>query len=170
MNPSTGPTPVAVEATVPSMRETQAPSPTRRDVTTRFRPGAPKPPGSGRQKGTVNRDRKVSIERILASADPIATLCTVASGQPLTLAPEPGADPKPIYPTLRDVLAAASKLLDKVLPDLKAVSMEATGNSVQINMAIGQSLRLAAEDKPAALGHETSDSGGRAPLIEAPQP
>ena len=53
-----------------------------------FQPGQPKT--GGRRKLTPNRDRTVTIERIVKLADPIGALCEIANGKPMKVAPEPG--------------------------------------------------------------------------------
>src|SRR3954447_23121742 len=103
-----------------------------------FKPGTPKPPNSGRQKGTPNRDRMLSIERICRQADPIGILCDIVSGKPIRAAPVPGAKAELVHPTTADVLAALRILADKTMPDLKAVSVDDGGQLVTVNLQLGQ--------------------------------
>ncbi len=62
-------------------------------------PGRPrglgKVPGSGRKKGTPNRDRSATIERIQKEADPILFLCKVVRGDRMSAAAESGEKKKP---------------------------------------------------------------------------
>lgn len=91
-------------------------------------PGRPKGlgkvPGSGRQKGTRNKDRAATVERIMHMADPLEFLCKVCRGDRLEAAPEPGAKKRSFwYPTGDQRLTAAQTLARKVLPDMKAVEL-----------------------------------------------
>ncbi len=95
-------------------------------------PGRPKGlgrvPGSGRKRGTPNRDRSATIERIQKEADPILFLCKVCRGDRMSAAAEPGAKRKTWwFPTGDQQISAAQTLARKVLPDQKAV--EHTGES-----------------------------------------
>ena len=62
-----------------------------RDAAGRWLHGRPKT--GGRAPGVPNRDRSVTIERIVKLADPIGALCRIANGEPMLQAPEPGAEP-----------------------------------------------------------------------------
>ncbi len=89
-------------------------------------PGRPKGlgkvPGSGRKRGTPNRDRSATIERIQKEADPILFLCKVCRGDRMEAAPEPGAKKKTWwYATGDQRISAAQTLARKILPDMKAV-------------------------------------------------
>ena len=105
-------------------------------------PGRPKGlgkvPGSGRAKGTPNKDRAATVDRIMREADPILFLCKVCRGDRLEAALEPGAKKREWwYPTGDQRLTAAQTLARKVLPDMKAI--EHTGPlgeplSVRINL------------------------------------
>ena len=91
-------------------------------------PGRPrglgKVPGSGRQKGTPNRDRSATIERIQKEADPLLFLCKVCRGDRMEAAPEPGSKKRGWwYPTGDQRISAAQTLSRKVLPDMKAVEL-----------------------------------------------
>ncbi len=101
-----------------------------------FQPGRQKT--GGRRKGVANRDRAFTIERIYELTDPIGVLARIANGQPLELAPEPGKPPALIYPTLADMLQAATVLARKVMPDLKAVRVEDGGNIVNVYLELRQ--------------------------------
>ena len=86
------------------------------------RPGSPKPPGSGRKKGTPNKDRAATIDRIMREADPIGFLAKVCKGTCLEAAAEPGAKKRTRwYPTGDQRLTAAQTLARKVLPDMRAI-------------------------------------------------
>ena len=56
-------------------------------------PGRPKgyPKSGGRARGTPNKDRSATIERIQKEADPILFLCKVCRGDRMEAAHEPGA-------------------------------------------------------------------------------
>ena len=89
-------------------------------------PGRPKGlgkvPGSGRKRGTPNRDRSATIERIQKEADPLGFLCAVVRGIRMEAALEPGAKKRSFwYPTGDQRISAAQTLSRKVLPDQKAV-------------------------------------------------
>ena len=91
-------------------------------------PGRPKglgkAPGSGRQKGTPNKDRAATVERIMREADPIGFLCKVARGDRMAAAIEPGAKKKSWwFPTGDQQISAAQTLLRKCLPDMKSVEL-----------------------------------------------
>ncbi len=90
------------------------------------KPGRPKGlgkvPGSGRAKGTPNRDRTATIERIQKEADPILFLCKVCRGDRMEAAPEPGAKKRTHwFPTADQRIVAAQTLARKIMPDIKAV-------------------------------------------------
>ena len=92
-------------------------------------PGYPK--SGGRQRGTPNRDRAATIEKIMREADPLLFLCKVARGDRMEAGGEPGASKKSWWiPTGDQRISAAQTLARKVLPDMKAV--EITGEPVQI--------------------------------------
>ena len=89
-------------------------------------PGRPKGlgkvPGSGRAKGTPNKDRSATIERIQREADPLGFLCKVCRGDRMAAASEPGAKKKTWWvPTGDQRLTAAQTLAKKVLPDIKSI-------------------------------------------------
>jgi len=89
-------------------------------------PGRPKgyPRSGGRQKGTPNRDRAATIEKIMSLADPLEFLCKVARGDRMSAAAKPGATEKAWWvPTGDQRISAAQTLARKVLPDLKATEL-----------------------------------------------
>jgi hypothetical protein len=99
----------------------------RRDPGTgRFAPGTPKTGGRG--PGVVNKDRRLSIDRIMSTADPLDFLCRVVRGDELD----------GVTPTLLDRIAAAKVLAAKVMPDLKSISVDDGGNMVTVLLQLGQ--------------------------------
>lgn len=102
---------------------------------TRFQPGHAKV--GGRRRGVPNRDRQLTIGRILELVDPLEGLARIARGEPMMLATEPGGEPRPVYPTIGDVRAALTVLAGKVMPDLRSVSLENTGNEVHVFLQLG---------------------------------
>ncbi len=88
------------------------------------KPGMPKVPGSGLQKGqrkTFNRDLK---ELILSRGRPVDLLCNVSRGLKIRVGPQAGpGEPTYVYPDLQTRLYAARTLLAKVLPDVKAIEV-----------------------------------------------
>ena len=95
------------------------------------RPGRPKGlgkvPGSGRKRGTPNRDRSATIERIQREADPILFLCKVCRGDRMEAAAAPGAKKRTHwFPTADQRITAAQTLAKKIMPDQKAT--EITGD------------------------------------------
>jgi hypothetical protein len=113
-----------------------------------FEPGRVKT--GGRKKGTPNRNRTVTIERIIKLADPIGALCRIANGEPSKVAPEPGKPAELMYPTMTDRLQALKVLAAKVLPDLKQVAVEDGGRMVSVVMQIGQKVTVPGAGEPAA--------------------
>ena len=122
-----------------------APAPPKREVPPAlrahtFKPGVPRPPNGGRKKGTPNRDRLLTIERIAKEADPIGVLCRIVRGEPIRAAPEPGAKAALVHPTVADVLAALRILAGKVMPDLQAVKVsDGAGQMVAVQLVLGGS-------------------------------
>ena len=125
-------------------------------------PGRPKGlgrvPGSGRKKGTPNRDRAATIEKIMREADPLLYLCKIARGDRL----EAGAGSKATkktwwFPTGDQRITALQTLARKVLPDMKAV--ELSGEPVPITQIIRRIIdpRLTGEEaeKPATSNSAT---------------
>ena len=91
-------------------------------------PGRPKgyPKSGGRARGTPNRDRTATIEKIQKEADPILFLCKVCRGDRMEAAAEPGAKKRSWwYPSADQRITAAQTLARKIMPDQKAV--ESTG-------------------------------------------
>jgi hypothetical protein len=102
-----------------------------------FRPGHPR--FGGRQLGSPNRDRVLTIKRIMEMVDPIEGLAKIALGEPMLLAPAPGEPPTMVYPTIGDVRAALVALANKVMPDLKSIAMDgAAGVPVAVMIRIGR--------------------------------
>ena len=112
-------------------------------TTSKRKPGRPKGlgrvPGSGRAKGTRNRDRTVTIERIQREADPILYLCKISRGDRVSAAPEPGAKKKTwVFPTIEQRTVAALALARKVLPDMKAVEIAGPlGEPLSVRISLG---------------------------------
>ena len=121
-----------------------APAPPKREVPPAlrahtFKPGVPRPPNGGRKKGTPNRDRLLTIERIAKEADPIGVLCRIVRGEPIRAAPAPGAKAELVHPTVADVIAAMRILTDKTMPDLKAVAVgDGGGQLVAVQLVLGR--------------------------------
>ena len=91
-------------------------------------PGRPKGlgkvAGSGRAKGTPNKDRAATVDRIMREADPIGFLCKVSRGVRMAGAAEPGAKTKTWWwPSGDQRISAAQTLARKCLPDMKAVEV-----------------------------------------------
>jgi hypothetical protein len=83
--------------------------------------GCAKPEGSGRQPGTLNKLRQSGKEMIAVRGRPLDLLCAITAGRRVKVA-DP-ADPTKtiwIYPSMAERRAAASDLLRKVIPDVKA--------------------------------------------------
>jgi hypothetical protein len=112
----------------------------------RFQPGHVKT--GGRTKGVLNKNRRLSIDHILQLVDPLEGLARIARGEPMLLAPSPDAEPVLTYPTIADVRAALTTLANKVIPDLKSVSVEQHGNQVEVHLSLGQMVTIAAEAPP----------------------
>lgn len=100
-------------------------------------PGRPKGlgkvPGSGRQKGTCNKDRAATVEKIMREADPILFLCKVCRGDRMAAALEPGAKKsKHWYPTGDQRIQAGMALARKVMPDMKATELSSKDGTVVV--------------------------------------
>ncbi len=90
------------------------------------KPGRPKgyPKTGGRRKGTPNRTRVQTLERIEREADPIGFLCRLARGLQFEAAADAGDTKKvKMYPTLDQQKDAVKILAGKVLPDLKSTHL-----------------------------------------------
>jgi len=87
----------------------------------------------GRPKGSKNRDRVATIERIQKEADPLGFWIRVAKGRAVQVqAGRPG-HPKVMHqPTSEQVLVAQEKLLARVMPALKAVEMSGEGGGALV--------------------------------------
>ena len=102
-------------------------------------PGRPKgyPRSGGRQKGTPNRDRAATIEKIMREADPLLYLCKIARGDRLEAGEGSNAKKKTWwFPTGDQRISALQTLARKVLPDMKAV--ELSGDAPVITEIIRQ--------------------------------
>jgi hypothetical protein len=97
----------------------------QRDPAGRFVAGRAK--SGGRGPGVPNKDRRLSIDRIMATADPLDFLCRVVRGDELD----------GVTPTLLDRIAAAKVLAAKVMPDLKSISVDDGGTAVQVVLQLG---------------------------------
>ncbi len=108
------------------------------------KPGRPKGlgrvPGSGRAKGTANKDRAATVERIMREADPLGFLAKVCRGDRMEAALEPGAKKKTWwFPTGDQRISAATTLARKVMPDIKSVEHSGPLGeplSVRINLGV----------------------------------
>lgn len=76
--------------------------------------GLPKPPGSGRQKGTPNRSTSEIRELIQRRGRPVELLAAIAAGRRVKVGKGQYA-----YPDLQERAAAAKILIDKLLPTPK---------------------------------------------------
>lgn len=90
------------------------------------------PKTGGRKKGTPNKNRWSTVERINRLADPIGMLCKLANGERMPAASKPGERKKQWwFPTPEQQINAWNTLARKTVPDQKAI--EYTGDtSVQI--------------------------------------
>lgn len=131
-------------------------------------PGRPKGlgkvPGSGRKRGTPNRDRAATIERIMKESDPIGFLCQVARGVRMAAAEEAGNKKRGwIFPSLDQRISAAQTLCRKVLPDMKAI--EHSGEQVRITKIIREIVDPGSEAAEAQAnrqaGNGVDESAGR---------
>ncbi len=95
--------------------------------------------GSGRKKGTPNKDRAATVERILKLADPIGFLCAVCKGDRMVAAPEPGGEKRSFwYPTGDQRIQAGMALARKVMPDTKAVEIAGPlGEPLSVRINLG---------------------------------
>ena len=130
-------------------------------------PGRPKGlgrvPGSGRRKGTPNRDRAATIEKIMREADPLLYLCKIARGDRLEAGDGPNATKKTWwFPTGDQRISALQTLARKVLPDMKAI--EHSGEPPVITEII----RRIVDPKKPGDESETPASGNSAAKGEAP--
>ena len=112
-------------------------------ATPKRKPGRPKGlgrvPGSGRKKGTCNKDRAATVERIMREADPLAFLCRVCRGDRMAAADETGAKKRTWwYPTGDQRITAAQTLARKVMPDQKAVEIAGPlGEPLSVRINLG---------------------------------
>jgi len=98
-----------------------------RDASGRFLHGRPKT--GGRTPGVVNKDRRLSIDRIMSTADPVGFLCRVVNGEELDV-------------TMADRIAAAKVLCAKVMPDLKQIGVDDAGALVSVVLQLGQKVTV----------------------------
>ncbi len=107
------------------------------------KPGRPrglgKVQGSGRQRGTPNKDRSATVERIQKLADPIGFLCDVVRGVRMSGAAVPGDKAKTWWvPSGPERISAAQTLARKIMPDQKAVEVSGpVGEPMVIRINLG---------------------------------
>jgi hypothetical protein len=89
------------------------------------KPGLPKVPGSGRQKGKPNSITRDVKELILSTGKPVKLLLDVAAGKRVRVGSP--TEPRYVYPNVEQRMAAAKTLLAKICPDLQSVSAELSG-------------------------------------------
>ena len=110
-------------------------------TTPKRKPGRPRgyPKSGGRQKGTCNKDRAQTVERIATLADPIGFLCSVCKGDRMEAALEPGAKKRTWwYPTGDQRIQAGMALARKVMPDQKAVELAGPlGEKLSVRINLG---------------------------------
>ena len=97
-------------------------------------------PGSGRRKGTSNKDRTATIERIMKMADPIGFLSKVCRGDRMEAGAEVGARKRSYWvPTGDQRITAAAILCRKCMPDMRSVEVSGPMGeplSVRINLGV----------------------------------
>jgi hypothetical protein len=97
---------------------------------------APRRPG--RPKGSKNKTRVATAERINQEGDPIGFLCKVIRGGKLKAAAVDGATSRSwCYPTIDQRKDAATTLAKKVMPDLRPSDVEIAVNGQQIVIVTG---------------------------------
>ena len=77
----------------------------------------------GRPKGSSNRNRVATQERINRRADPLGFLIDVSNGRPVRIAGR-GKTAVMHQPTLEQVFEAKALLLRKIMPDLKSTEIQ----------------------------------------------
>ena len=107
--------------------------------TSKRKPGRPPglPKTGGRRKGTPNKDRAATLAEINTYSDPIGFLQTVCRGLLVECRDADGNDQKATIltrPSMEQRITAATILAKKVLPDVKAVELEVTDNTVTIQV------------------------------------
>ncbi len=98
-------------------------------------PGLPKT--GGRRRGTPNKDRAATLEAIRTYSDPVGFLEKVCRGLLIECRDADGEDQKATAltrPSMEQRITAATILAKKVLPDVKAVELEVTDNTVTIHV------------------------------------
>ena len=130
-------------------------------------PGRPKgyPKSGGRAKGTPNRDRAATIDKIMREADPLLYLCKIARGDRLEAGDGPDAKKKTWwFPTGDQRISALQTLARKVLPDMKAVEVSGE-TAVQISTIERIIVR---PEKPAEAAADSPVVSEPAPVAEPP--
>ena len=102
-------------------------------------PGRPKgfPKTGGRRKGVPNKDRAATLAAIRSYSDPVGFLEKVCRGLLIECRDADGEDQKATAltrPSMEQRITAATILAKKVLPDVKAVELEVTDNTVTIQV------------------------------------
>ena len=100
--------------------------------------GRPKglPKTGGRRRGTPNKDRAATLEAIRTYSDPVGFLEKVCRGLLVECRDAEGDQKSSILtrPSMEQRITAATILAKKVLPDVKAVELEVTDNTVTIRV------------------------------------
>jgi hypothetical protein len=92
----------------------------------------------GRPKGSRNKNRVATAERINQEGDPIGFLCKVVKGGKMKAAAVDGAASRSwCYPTIDQRKDAATTLAKKVMPDLRPSDVEIAVNGHQIIVTTG---------------------------------
>jgi hypothetical protein len=92
----------------------------------------------GRPKGSRNKNRVATADRINAEGDPIGFLCKVVRGGKIKAAAIDGATSRTwCYPTIDQRKDAAVTLAKKVMPDLRPSDVEIAVNGHQIIVTTG---------------------------------
>ena len=94
------------------------------------KPGSPKPAGSGRKKGTPNKQTIATRAQILEKCDPLKILADVALGKRWAVV-DPADSSKRIlsYPSGDQRIHAVTTLAKKVSPDLRAQELSGPGGA-----------------------------------------
>jgi len=99
--------------------------------------GIGKVPGSGRRKGSPNKDRAATLEEIRQKINPIEYLGRVSRGLLIECRDPDSSDLKKsvlMRPTMEQRTNAATILSKKILPDSKAVELEIEHNDLIIHV------------------------------------
>jgi hypothetical protein len=92
----------------------------------------------GRPKGSKNKNRAATAERINQEGDPIGFLCKVVRGNKIKAAAVDGATSRSwCYPTIDQRKDAAVTLAKKVMPDLRPSDVEIAVTGHQIIVTTG---------------------------------